>query len=699
MRSHQRHSRGSRRRVCGRRPEVEAVEARCLLATAAQGTAVAALAGVARATASAPIQVGPVLQPEVVAGEAFTNVTVADFWTTLRRASASDFSATIDWGDGSPVSTGAVVPSSFPPFLGAMPLMPVRLGTFDVTGGHTYTASGSFTAKISIRDNAGDTASTTAHVTVSATRLVVQPYSAPFQAITGVSYTAIPLAGFKDLGVAPGTDAPASDYTATSDWGDGTTTAGDITSDAIIPLAVFFHPGSFDVSGAHTYTTAGTFNVHMTVADQAGDTVTATRVVDVSTLSLTAQGRDVSVLTGQADEPLVVASFTTTPADAHVPLSDYSVSIDWGDGTTTAGQVLGCEIPPGPPLTATATPADVADSDVHLVAGEHTYGKAGSYTIHVTIGGPGGASATATSTATVADIAATGVSFRATTNQADTGQTVAFFHTANASAAASDFTATIDWGDGSTTSGTISPLVPPIVVPMGGTATGTATAGGPAILPLFGGGFRVSGDHTYTAAGTYTVHVTITDPAAQSVTTTATATVSNDTIVGFGVPVRGAPGQSIGPVTVATFHDQAGLPVSDFTATIDWGDGTTSAGTVMAAPIFLPLSAAPALSGGAIASPPTGLIPWHTFYLVSGQHTYGAAGQYTIHITITSTLGASANVTSTAFVANPPPPVVPPPTPITGNHHPHGRGTHPGAPRPPHAPTIRHPPSPLRRHH
>ena len=34
--------------------------------------------------------------------------------------------------------------------------------------------------------------------------------------------------------------------------------------------------------------------------------------------------------------------------------------------------------------------------------------------------------------------------------------------------------------------------------------------------------FDVTGDHTYTKAGTYTVHVTITDKSGDSVTTTST---------------------------------------------------------------------------------------------------------------------------------------------------------------------------------
>src|SRR5262249_40275087 len=93
-----------------------------------------------------------------------------------------------------------------------------------------------------------------------------------------------------------------------------------------------------------------------------------------------------------------------------------------------------------------------------LVEGEHAYAAAGSYDIHVTITGPGGASADATSTATVttATIKAEGISFDATTNQADIGQTVAVFSPASTNDSPDGYKAAIDWGDGTTSDGTVS---------------------------------------------------------------------------------------------------------------------------------------------------------------------------------------------------------------------------------------------------
>ena len=54
-----------------------------------------------------------------------------------------------------------------------------------------------------------------------------------------------------------------------------------------------------------------------------------------------------------------------------------------------------------------------------------------------------------------AELSATGTTLGGTEGTGISGATVATFTDANPNAAASDFTATIDWGDGTTTSGTV----------------------------------------------------------------------------------------------------------------------------------------------------------------------------------------------------------------------------------------------------
>ena len=65
---------------------------------------------------------------------------------------ASDFTVTIDWGDGTALDTGVVTGSG---------------GNFKVTGGHTYTRVGPYTATLSITDGDGETATASDAVTVN----------------------------------------------------------------------------------------------------------------------------------------------------------------------------------------------------------------------------------------------------------------------------------------------------------------------------------------------------------------------------------------------------------------------------------------------------------------------------------------------------------------------------------------------------
>src|SRR5204863_185892 len=136
---------------------------------------------------------------------------------------------------------------------------------------------------------------------------------------------------------------------------------------------------------------------------------------------------------------------------------------------------------------------------------------------------------------------------------------------------AADFTATIDWGDGATTAGRV---------------TGAA------------GTFTVSGSHVYAEEGNYPVSVTLTDdaPGTAGATATGTARVSEAGLAATAVP---------------------------FSATIAWGDGTTSAGTVSG-------------GGGSFA--------------VSGSHTYAVAGSFTLTVTLTENAPGSASASAAGIV-------------------------------------------------
>jgi hypothetical protein len=190
-----------------------------------------------------------------------------------------------------------------------------------------------------------------------------------------------------------------------------------------------------------------------------------------------ASGVDISAVEGQ--------SFTGTVVNGLIcPL--LSATITWGDGTTSAGSPDG----------------NMGIQGTHTYAEEGTFSGLVSFTY--TRGGvsscPTGAQTTSFQT-TVQDAPLTG-SGRNISGAA--GQSlsavVAHLDDANPSASADDFSAQITWGDGSTSSGSVSPAA--------------------------GGGFDVTGTHTYTTAGTYPVNTSITDVGGSGAGATSTAQIA-----------------------------------------------------------------------------------------------------------------------------------------------------------------------------
>jgi len=123
--------------------------------------------------------------------------------------------------------------------------------------------------------------------------------------------------------------------------------------------------------------------------------------------------------------------------------------------------------------------------------------------------------------------------------------------------------------------------------------------------------------HTFAEEGGHSGQVVVTDPTGLSTT------------LPFSVPVADAPLTltcATPPVslqafngTVADLHDgNPAAPLSDFTATIDWGDSSTSSGTV---------------SGGG------------GDYGISGAHTYASTGYYDVTVHVDDEGGSSADTT------------------------------------------------------
>ncbi len=210
--------------------------------------------------------------------------------------------------------------------------------------------------------------------------------------------------------------------------------------------------------------------------------------------------------------------------------------------------------------------------------------------------------------------AGTGTTIDATAGQPLNNILTALFTETDLGNAPADFTATIDWGDSTTSPGTIQPSSPT--------------------------SYNVLGTHTYAKTGTFSVKVTLTDLGSSGSTFVGGATI-NVTSTG---PVASTPSPIVSTANVApvllpnsvynfngvalqgvaqdvqTTQDVAVFQstdptatVADFTATIKWGDGTTNAGI--------------------LTEDASGV------FHISGTHTYLTAGAFTPTVTIRDSNG------------------------------------------------------------
>lgn len=651
-----------------------------------------------KATVTDPTPVpGPAMTLTEAAGFEFMHDRLATFTVGLPGATADSFKAKIDWGDNTNASAGEVVAAPWQPYVlppgwgeiladaaGSLGLKDVPpLGDpatldplptrFNIKGDHTYAEPGTYVIHITITDANGNSVVAKASVNVVAGPLVATAAYGPLSTVAGAAlpdYTS--LATFTDFRFNDGVAPDSASYTVKIDWGDGT----DATSGKVEPLVYYWlaaetgvksaiagfvpedlptHP-SFNVTGSHSYAKPGTYKISLTIADEKGDTVATADTAEVVASVLKAQGVPVSAFPGQAFEDLPVASFRD--AAGPLPADAYTAKIDWGDGSDPTSGEIG-----GPYWIYAGGPIGIKDppdpGGFLQVMGSHTYAKAGKYTITVTIDGPGDSSATATTTATVAGILAQGLDVAATTKVDLQPLSVASFQVPGADASASDFTATIEWGDGTTSAGTIS-------------QPGWFTVGAPTPKVSADGGwgdenplswFTVQGSHAYAQAGKYTIAVTITATSGQTGTTSSTATVNDEVLKATAAGITATAGKSTGGVAVAKFTDSVlGADPGRFKATIDWGDGTTTDGTIVGdfLPYPVPLGGDPAGKGsdsaGNALPVPLPIIWPMSSYRVMGKHSYAEPGTFRIRVTITKLDGDTVSVDGKAGVSAPPTP-------------------------------------------
>ncbi len=332
----------------------------------------------------------------------------------------------------------------------------------------------------------------------------------------------------------PGPAYAAEDFSAAVNWADGGPANNSLDGTGTVSVVADVN-GGFDVLGSHAYAAEGNHVITVTVTSNVGSISGA---VDVAVA-------DAPLTAGPLTPPAVILQQTLNQTvlyhildpNASLTAAAFTATVQWGDGkTNTASDGTGT-------VSVVADPAGGFD-----VIGTHTY---------------------------AANIVGAAYSIEVVDSQGRVFNKGVLFHftDGNPLATAADFTATVQWGDGTNNT----------------SATGSTVE----IVADAAGGFDVVGSHAYTQNirnGTFSVQVV--DAAGASISA-STNTLSVDYPLTAGTldtPAVTTAGQSI--ANALLFHFTDGDPqgqASDFIATAVWGDGSSNSssdgsGTVTIAP-------------------------------------------------------------------------------------------------------------------
>lgn len=534
-----------------------------------------------------------------VEGASTGPVIVATFTDPGGPEVVGDYVATVNWGDGTPADTGGVIT--------------VSGGVFTVTDSHTYAEESAsehpnsqpYQITVTVAHESAPVSNTVNDTATVSDPAVVAVGAPDVNGVEGTSLTA-PVATFTD----PGGPEAIADYSATINWGDGTATDGSgvISYDA--------GTQTFTVTGTHTYAEESTPDhtlggnayvisvvIHHESAPDSNTVNTNAIISDPSVIPT--GGPAISGVEGQTTGPVVVATFTDPGGPEAV--TDYAATIDWGDGT---------------PIDTSGVISYDASTQTFSVTSKHTYEEESGpehpnsqpYNISVVVSHEAAPDAAAvTTTATIAElpvIAKALPNASTATEGVSTGPVALakFIDPGDAEDPAADYAISIDYHDGS--------------APSAGTLTYDGVTGY----------FTVTDSHTYADEGKFAAPtVTITHETTTTVVQDANpVTVTDAKLAAVGKTWSGLEGRLVN-TAVATFTDaNINAPVSDFSASINWGDGKTTAGIVVS-------------DGGG------------NFH-VQGSHAYSEekAGGYAIGVSISDIGGSKATALGKGIINNAP---------------------------------------------
>jgi PKD repeat protein len=375
----------------------------------------------------------------------------------------------------------------------------------------------------------------------------------------------------------------------------------------------------FQILGSHTYAEEGTFTVNINVTTLGGVTTALTpgtaTVVDAALSS--SNGPTITGIEGTTTGPVLLGSFRD--ANQAATVADFtagggSVVVNWGDGS--APETLAAAN-----LVATGTP----DGVVFTITAAHTYAEAGTFAYTVTVTDDGGSITIISGAAVIADAALTSSATQPTVSTTEAALfpvpvfappvfkgAVANFSDANLGATVADFSATIDWGDGT---------------PMTAGVVSAAAAGG----------FVVTGSHTYAdsdvngGSGSFAIQVFVTDDDGSKLIVANTASVADRAITLTGM---------LNPFSdsgVSNSDDITNVTQPDFFGTSEPFSHVSLFATAMGGGPLVPIGQVQAGSDGA----------WN---IASGVSL--ADGHYVITATAVDQFGVTTTTAPTVITAN-----------------------------------------------
>lgn len=440
-------------------------------------------------------------------------------------------------------------------------------------------------------------------------------------------------------------------HTSTVQWGDSTTSPGLVSESG----------GSGAVSASHVYATHGTYHVTVTVTDDNGGTDSSSTDITVNGVPTVGAGGPYSGVEGAG----VTLSGTAVDPDAD------TLAITWTHSIITADPGTTCSLTGEHTLTPVLTCTDDATVTVTLTASDGINPDVVD-------------SATVQVLNAVPTVAAPII----LPNPVGVGAPVVLSSSFTDPGANDDHTATINWGDSTSSTGTVTETL--------------------------GSGGTVSGSHAFGVAGTYTVKVTVNDKDGGKASATTTVVVSAPPTADAGGPYAGvegaatilsgaatdpegdplgvmwsfawtgSPGTSCSATATSTLTPAvtctddatvtATLTVSDGvnpavvdTATLAVGNAAPAVGSLAvpsgAVPIGASVNALATFGDAGTNDTHTATIDWGDTTSspaavtesagsgsAAGSHVFGASGTYTVQVTVTDDDGGSVTVTGTVIV-------------------------------------------------